>query len=480
MSYRDSEWCRRLGEAIADGRFLEDPSIWMDHLRTCEECSRRAEGVLLLRQRIDAANREVPEPPPGPGREHQVIAEAFRRYRRYRRNRTTLLLGLGILLLLGLGGFWALRPTPQAPSDPVAYAQQLYDRVFPGPSDVDRAVLQKDPAMREEYLRALDNPSSWVRRTALQALIMCGIPVSPDRLARILTEWDENLEAPLEVASADGGARVLEEALAIRRTATLHTVLLGLDLQTSTGGAGVPAQVVEPFLGHVDSEVRREALMVLTRDPAYVPGDEVERLLEEDPSESVRLEAARCLVERLGDEGVPLVIAHLRRVSDPVVEGDLSLRLMDFPEGLAFCKERGASPDTPPLAAMVHLLRLQQTDRLTELPAESVAHVLASDDAWAHAMLARVAAAAHWPSVREPLQKLWWQAEAGAARAHLGANLVLWDLEAGTEERLGLALEIMERDHLRRLRDLLEKLCNSEFPSVRARARALLEDWDHR
>jgi hypothetical protein len=486
MNGQHGDWCERLAGAIADGRYLEDPVIWRDHVESCAPCAELVQGLVVLRERIDrVASRVRAESLPTAGSE-VLIAEAFRRYRRARRVKG---LSLGLVLLvgaaLGLAFAWRGAPSPErtAPdrTDAVAYANHLEERVFRG-SNPDYDLLKRDERLREEYLAALDHESSLVRRTALHALTFSGVEMDAARLTDVLTSWNENLEAPVQVAALAEGRRHLEDALARRRDDTLTRVLGGAYVQAAQGGARLDAALVESFVDYPAATVRSYALRALGQDPTYRPGERIVRRWREDEDAEVRKAAAALLVDRLGDDGVDLVVDRLRAVSDWQVEGHVLVTLGERPSVLALARERIRDPQVPPQLALHHLRHLARASEVVEPPAGLLERALADEDPWTWSVLARVAAERDLRALRSDLQERWTISPPGAARTSLAHYLVSWDCTCPSEARQLLALDILEAErdgglHDEALRGHVETLSGSALLSVRARAQNLLSNW---
>lgn len=477
MNEKHGDWCERLATAVADGRYLERPDAWRDHVEGCPACRELVQGLSALRERIEQAASQVHDR--GAPREsgEQLIAEAFRRYRRGVRIKGV---SLGIVLLVGLGlgvVFWRTGSrTPEA-VDPVVYATRLHDRVFrAGRPDYD--LLKRDEGLRREYLAALDHESSLVRRTAMHALTWSGIDLEPARLEAVLTTWDEDLEAPLELAATSRGTKHLQDELARRRDVTLHTLISGAYVQAVRSAGRLDAAVLEPFIDHPYDANRSTALRALAADPTYRPGGRVARRLRVDEVDDVRKAAAMLLVERGGEAGIEIVMDYLRSGQDWTSEGTLLPRLRAHPDMLALSRERIADAEVPPQIALHHLRLLCRAGEVTEPPVELVERALAADDPEAWASLACVAGEQDLISARVPLQACWQRCPPGTARSSLARHLVDWDVACQDEERLGLALDILETDRDERLRAHAVTLAKSDLPSIRDRAQNLLSSWN--
>ena len=477
MNGRNGDWCGRLASAVADGRYLEEPDVWREHLAGCPSCRELVGGLETLRQRIDRAAARVREQVDAPPDGEALIAEAFRRYRSARRVRG---LSLGVVVLIGLAlGIVFLARGSSAPQshDPAARARRLHDRVFGLDAAPDYGLLQRDEALRSEYLAALDDESSLVRRTALQALMYSGVELDPQRLTEILTTWDEDLEAPLEVAAQGPGGRHLEDALARRRDETLEHVLSGAHVQAAQGGARLDAQVIEPFVDHPRHSIRTVALRALSQDPTYRPGERIARRLTVEADVEARKAAAWLLLDRLGAEGVEIVLERLRADSDWGLEGVVLYRLGSGPAALAFSRERIGDPSIPVQLALHHQRRMHLEGDASAPPQALLDRALQDEDPRTWVILARIASEQDLGDLRTTLQTRWKDCPEGPVRTSLGRYLVLWDCEGTDESRLHLALDILEAGRDPRLRAQVEKLAASDLPSVRERAQNLLSDW---
>ena len=474
MRRASGEWCDRVGDAIIEGRFLEDPGMWRDHVEGCETCRRRAEGYLVLREMLCRAREEAPVFEPRERDAEAYVARLRRNYEAYLRRRRNAILGLCAGAVLGLGAFFLARPAaPAGPRDPVAYARELNDRIFPRGEDPRYDLLGNDAALREEYVAALDHPSGIVRRAALQALTMSSVALDPARLEAILRNAREDLEAPLVTAGLSGAGEALARALDARRTATLQSVLFGASQQAAaTGRAALPQDLVLPYLGHQDASVRQAAVMALDADPAFRPGEEIARLMREDPYDYVRWAAASCLIGRGGEAGARAAIEHYRASRD-AYEALAVAPLCKTAAGLAFARERVADAQAPPGIALLHARALLRAGE-KGAPAALLERALSDRDPEVHRVLAEVAREADWARCRGALQERW-RAAAGDARSRIGADLLAWDAERGREgwrERAGEIWAASREDP--QVRRALEALAKAADPLIRGRALALM------
>ena len=464
--------CARLADAIASGRFLEDPAHWQGHVASCADCRAHVEGLFELREHMARAGLEVEAPPPvevGPGRVQHAL---LRFHRRRIARRTT----LGCVLVAAAAGGVAVwgRRSPSAPEDPTAHARRLFTAVFPAAGKA-RPLLTEDAHAREEYVRALDDPSSLVRRTALQALALSGVETDASRLARALTDFREELETPVAVAGVSGGEREIASALALRRTETVKAVLLAAYVQAARGGERLPSSVVLPFLSDPDRDVRREALQVLGADSSFVPGEEVRMAVRSDPDVEVRINAVQCLVDRLGDDGAAFVVDHLRSVHDTPLEAAVVSLLGRYRVTLPFSRERAESRETPVELALQHqLVLLRAGDK--KPPSELVERALLVRTPGVLRVLASLAHEGDWTEYRGRLQAAW-KSGPPADVAAAGLRIVLWDLDSRDPRRLALALDICEATGGAQAQKLVQRVASEAAGEVRERAEGLLRSW---
>jgi hypothetical protein len=265
--------------------------------------------------REDAQSRLKPPP-------QRNIDAVFRTYRKRRRQRQRRAAFYFVLFLgVGLGTWFALdrgrheTPTSRSAADPsnaLAYAESLFDRVLPRQPGGWRAtnptdLLQRDPEARAEYLRALDHPSGSVRRAAVQMLSYSRIPIEPQRLLRALSTWDETLDYPILVAEAGDTGRHAAAQLETLRADTVLFALEAIGAAVKNEGLEVDPAVIVPHLEDPDFMVRGEALYVLSLLEAWVPTAEESTRLLQDSSPLVRGDAASLLLERGGSAGETLV-----------------------------------------------------------------------------------------------------------------------------------------------------------------------------
>jgi hypothetical protein len=495
--HASSEWCERLAAALGDGRFLEDPAAWKEHVRACDVCRASVEGYFQLRERVAQARLEVmglaPPALDGP----RIVERALERYetrcRRAARVRSMGYGAVGVLAIVGLV-VWTQSPQ-QAPApatteaadvgaDAVAYSNVLFRRIFPPDGKPKYELLQSDPALRAEYQRALDHRSSLVRRTALTALTSSGIELDPARMEEVLRTWNEDLETPVVIAAAGDASHALADALELRRTATLRAVLDGAYVQVAKGGRPVDLAAVSAFLTHQEAEVRKVTLSALAADARYQPDEAVMRIFTTDPVVEVRVAAGLCLALRSGAAGVRQMIAYLRVKPDYEVERQLTHHLGAGDAGRAFATERVSDVRTPVVVAILYAQRLLQGGIAPST--ELVDRTLADGGSESLYYLAALAAKAGWDGQRNRLQKHWMmhQAEWSRGDPHFssGAALLLatWDESVGSAERLVLALELFETFESApstRMRTLVGRTATREESDIRKRAVALLERW---
>lgn len=469
-----TNWCESLDEALADGRFAEDPGFWDEHLRECPACLEQVEAYTILRHTARSSDDPMCGGHMSPSRGRLAMQAAFLELKQ--RRRAALIRGGGLVLLLAVavaGIFFGTRD-PAVEEHPSLYAEYLDRQVFPKGLSPRYDLLKSDSGLREQYMRALDNPSALVRRTALGALLWSGIELPVSRLEDVLTRWDETLDGVVEVAAEGGGGRHLIDALERRRTATLAKALMGIRIQVARGGAQVSPVTVLPLLVHRVAEVRAAALGVLALSEGFAPGENVIRCFRLDSDADVRARAAMCLLARGGETGTALVVDWLAEHEDWTVEKLVVTKLASHAQLLELSRARLRDPAVDLEVAMIHLLALSRADAVKTRPARLVERVLASEDRNSHAVLARVAAREDWVDTRSSLQLAWRTATSKPARLGLGHTLVKWDLRSGDADRLRLALEILEQAPPRGSTTALRQLADSDVVDVREKARELL------
>ncbi len=477
MHEPESDACRRLGDALVDGRYAEDPGAWAAHAEACPRCRARVAGYRRLRTLLDASRPAAPtstEPPADPARAWTAASGRFHRHRRRQR----LVAGCGTALVLAVALGVALQPTTDRPTvgrdDPVAYARTLTDRVVrPGGAPVDLGPPGSD--FERELRRALDHPAPAVRRTAFRILTLAGRPVDADDVERLLRDAAPNLEAPVELAGISDPQRYVAEALERGRTASLTSVLGLLPAVAAQRGAPIAIDVVEPFLSDRDAEVRRLALMALAVEPTYAANPRSWTLLRDDPSEEVRIAAAYLLARRAEGEALA---AHLEQVGDPTVEAYIATLLGEGPRAEALALRRVAEPSTPLPVALAHALALARR-RTTFDHAGLAARALATDDPLIACQVANCAAAGDWRELRTPLQGAW-QTATGIARLNLASTLARWDVRVGSLDRLETALELLADTRNLAANDVLAALERASDPGIRSRAAEIRQAWQRR
>lgn len=466
-----TEWCERVRAAIIAGNILEDPGYWRPHVEVCSTCRPRVEGLLTLRRLMERAKDEAPIRVATPEQGRRVMRAVFERFHRRRRRQRAAGL-VAVLLAAGAGTFAWVHPggRVEAARNPVAYAMELDRRIFPASGPHAPDLLKENADLRAEYVRALDNPSSLVRRTAMSALAMSGIDMDARRLETVIGEWSETLDSPVELAAAADGEASIRGALAVRRTATLHAALLSAYTQSGKGDARVSSTVLVGLLRNTDADIRHVALMSLARDPSFAPGEIVTSLFLHDPEAVVRTDAAECLVRRGGPKGLSTVIARLRSTQDFEVEQSIIPVLGKGADVLALGRDRVASAATPTSLALGHELNLVRAGERA-VPSALVARAFAggTDDVYS---LAQIAIEADQTELRAPLQAAWL-AWSPTERRGLGRMLARWDARTTDPSRYRLALDICEAEFDNRLREIVTALSRSEVPDVRERAQAL-------
>lgn len=481
----ESEWCRRLSEAIMEGRFVEDPGLWRPHYETCSRCRGAVEGYRLLRRLIDLSRPAGgPAKPPGPAAEPpQLLASAFARYHRHRSSRRVaitlvalLAVALGLWASLGRGGAGdvTLRTDPERALN---YAAHLYDQLSPQgkPSQVGR--LAADPELERQYVEALSHPSAVVRRVAYLMLALGGRPVPARETRRLLEEARPEMERPVELAGAGDSGRHVAAALEQGRANLIRTVLGGL-AGTSTGqSATVPASVLVSYLSDGDAGVREAALVALDRDETFEPGPEVEQALRLDPQLAVRRWAGMLILRRKGSAGQDLLVRHFATHDDTQVEAALADRLGRSAAALDLARRRLSDPATGAVLALRHAHALVKAGE--RIDAQSVLDRDLSADDEAAFRLALLAAEAGWDQHRDVLQARWRESR-GVHRLSAGATLARWDVAVGTLARLDLALEILADGRNPAARPVLRELEAHADPAIRARAVEIAAQWGSR
>jgi hypothetical protein len=471
----ESGECERLTDAIADGRFLEAPDFWRPHVRRCEPCRHRVEGLLLLRAKIRAAAAAAPMSalPSSDG----AMRRAFVRFHAHRRKRrVALCVVAAVAAAVGAFALWRRKPPTGVEVAPIAYAEQLHRVVFPGGGRTEYHRLKDDFALRTEFVRALDHPSSLVRRSALVGLTSSGIDVDPDRLMRALSQWREDLEMPLALATLNADDRALRDALEARRTATIRSVIQAAHAQASRRGAQVPFAALVPWLSDPKEEIRLVVLSALELDSTYKPGREVWALLQHDSSPMVRAAAARCLMRRLGQAGTESVVDHLRESRDYSLEDHLLPSLTGVAAVASLSRARVASSETPVRTALWHALLLARSGERSP-PEHLIASAFRDGSGDVLQVLASVSAEANWTTYRLPLQKAWSTLPMDVDRWSVGAALVPWDIQSGEVPRLRLALDVIAEDRYPAHRAQLRQLMTHNDSTIRARAQEVDSDW---
>ena len=474
--------CERLAQALLDGNFLEDPVHWREHVERCRTCKRRVEGYFVLRGAIEQARMDAASDSDSSSPErlvHSALAAVRTEQRSVQGVRPGLVAAAAVgvaAIVIGVVATLAIqagrRPTSSTALD---YAKELHLRVFPPGESANLDLLKENAELRKEYTAALDHTSSLVRRTALYALTNSGVDLEAQRVEHLLRTWDETLDTDLEVAAAEDGARWLRDALSQGRVETLRRVLEGACLQVTRGGETLSAELVEGYVAHPRTEIRQAALCVLAQTSGYEPSQVVQDALSHDTSEDVRVAAAECLILRLGDPGAARVVGYLERSSDYGTELYLVAELAKHRSGLALAKRRRGQPDLPLRLALAYARILLREEGLP-VPNDLIARGLEDPGSSVHHDLASLASEANLNRHRNALQIKWRAAARSHVRTAIGGLLVRWDLRDGSEERLHMALEIVEMDP--GLNDVARELASSRFESVRTRARELLEGDD--
>jgi len=478
----ESDACRRLGDAIVDGRYAEDPAAWTAHADACARCRPRVAGYRRLRALLEASRPADPTTTERPADPACVWTAASDRFHR-RRRRQRLAGWCAAALVPAVALVVALRPAADRPAadrpaigrdDPAAYARSLTERALrAGGASVDLGRLGSD--FEPELRRALDHPAPAVRRIAFSILALASRPVEADDVERLLRDAAPNLEAPVEVAGATDPRRQVAEALERGRTASLTSVLGLLPAVVTQRGASIPVHLVAPYLTDRDAEVRRLALMALAFEGSYAPDPQVVTLLRQDPSEEVRSAAAYLLARH--DRGEALA-AHFEHVDDANVEASVATILGAGPRARALGLRRVAEATTALPVALAHALALAR-QRAAFGHADVAARALASGDAAIAWRLSTCAAVGDWRELRTPLQRAWRTAP-GLHRLNLAAALARWDVSVGTPERLEMALELLADTRNPAADDALVALERATDPTIRRLAAEIRQTWERR
>lgn len=487
------EWCRRLDEAIVDGRFGEDPRLWGEHLAACPRCRATAEGYRLLRGLIDRSQPQGPDgtPPPAGAEPPQAVVAAFATWRRHRRRRLVGACAAGAAGI-AVAGWLLLRPpsagepTPGAPypaslasstdpADALRYAASLHRRAMPDPVTHRIECFKKDPALEREFLEALRHPSAVVRRIAYAHLAGAGRPVPVEETVRLLREARPGLEKPLELAAAGDAGRHLAEALEQGRANLLTSVLDGLAGTTAAVERKVPADVLLPYVDDASARVRAAALYALAQDLAYVPGREIETRVASDPDLEVRRAAAALIVDRGGVAGREWLVGSFTRRPDPEVEVTVVPSLGTSEVALAFSQARMEDPATPAVLALHHARRLQKVGH--PLDAERLVALGLQGDDHAASLAALLASAGGWTQHRAALMERW-RRSSGVHQSNFGNLLAKWYLASDEPQRFERCFEILEAGFSLGGRDVLKALRQQSDPEVRRRAEQIAERWE--
>lgn len=475
------EWCRRLGDALVDGRFLEDPSLWEEHRRNCADCDVRVRGLLHLRALIDESRSESSsiDSSPADAAPAVVLARVTERLRRHRgRRRIQWMVGIG--LAMGLGATELLR-TPKGVDSTTAetqgsMARQLLDRIVRSDGTLDFGQVATDSRFEAECRAALTSPAPSDRQVAFMILALGRRPLDAEVTARLLRDARPHLDRPIELASEGASAELMAAALAEGRTATLVTVLGALPGTLIGGGESTSPEVIEPFLRDASAEVRKLAIVALGFHPKYRPTELLWTVLRSDPATDVRAAAAVLLVRSGAAERVA---AHFSDVQDYAAEEFVATTLGFGPRAQVLGYGRVADSRTPLRLGLRHALRLLRAhlpfDRSRLLVRAFAATDHAADD-----LLTECAAAGDWAELRLALQERWRTSPAGYARERVAAGLASWDVRSGVLGRFALALELLEQDMSQSAIETAVALRGAADLSISRRAAAVLESWERR
>ena len=478
---RRDDWCRRLGDALLDGRFIEDPGFWSAHRSVCPECEARVRGLLHLRTLIEASRSDVTERATAPtGTPPDVLlARVTERLRRHRsRRRIQWMVGIGLVIGVGATQFLRVTGRSDAPmrADEPSIARRLLDRIAKPDGTMDLARVGSDARLEAECRAALRSPVPNDRQVAFMILALGQRPLDAAVTSTLLSDARPHLDRPIEVASGREPTESVAAALAQGRTATLVSVLGALPSVLVTEGQAVAPEVIEPYVHDGSAEVRELAIVALGFHPRYRPSEAMWQVLRGDRSLAVRAAAAVLLV-RAGEP--ERVAEHFSAVRDFAAEGFVATAMGLGPRALVLAHRRIAGLETPIRLGLSHALRLLRA-RLPFDRSVLIARALADTTRENDDLLTDCAAAGDWIELRLALRERWRSSPEGYARERVAAGLASWDARSGDPYRFSLALEVLERDMSRAAVDAVAAIRASSDPATSRRAAAILESWERR
>lgn len=475
------DWCRRLGDALLDGRFLEDPALWAPHRIVCPSCDARVRGLLRLRALIEGARSGLSgaatisaDAPP-----KVILARVTERMRHHRsRRRIQWMAGIGIIV--GVGATQFLRePRRGDTSGEVvtgSTARRLLDQIVKPDGTMDVRRVASDSQFESACRAALSSAIPTDRQVAFMILALGQRPLSADLIAQLLRDARPHLDRPLEVAAQGLTGGSLASALEQGRTATLVTVLGSLPGVLASGGDWVAPEVIEPYLHDASAEVRKSTIVALGFHPKYQPTDALWTVLRSDPSVEVRSAAAVLLVRGAGAERVA---EHFSKTRDYVAEEFVATTIGFGRHAQVLTYRRVADPGTPVRLGLRHAMRLLRAQLLFDRSV-LVARALADTTHENDDLLSDCAAAGNWVDLRLALQVRWRASPSGYARERVAAGLATWDARSNDRSRYALAIELLERDMNRSAVDAALALRDAGDHATSLRAAAILDSWERR
>lgn len=478
---RHDDWCRRLGDALVDGRFLEDPEFWAAHRAGCPGCEARVRGLLHLRTLIEAS-RAAPtaratapmDIPP-----EMLLARVTARLRRHRsRRRIQWMVGLGLAIGVGATQFLRVTGREDAPvrAGEQSIARHLLDQIVNTDGTMDLKRVAADPRLEAECRAALTSPVPSDRQIAFMILALGQRPLDAELTSRLLADARPHLDRPIEVASGREPTEAMAAALAQGRTATLVTVLGSLPSLLVVDGDAVEPETLEAYIHDGSAEVRELAILALGFHPRYRPTEVIWGVLRRDPVVAVRAAAGGLLV-RAGN--AERVAEHFSRVRDFAAEEFVATAIGLGPGALVLAHRRIGGLETPIRLGLHHALRLLRA-RVPFDRSVLIARALGDSNRENDDLLSICSSAGDWIELRLALRDRWRSSPKSFARERVAAALASWDVRSGDPYRFTLALEVLERDMSRAAVDAAIAIRASSDPVTSRRAAALLEAWERR